>query len=362
MSKKIIRIFFGNKRKIKVELEVNKYLNEIRTQLSDIVIFHFIFLDEEENNVPKEKETEIQLKDILDGSILYLKKDIARRQMLGQKIESKKGLDFYLYPQRKLTNEELDSSSNILVIGETGVGKSTWIHSFINYIQNIQLEEKGRYYLFNEKSLQEEYEKKNKTKKPLGSSITDTIAIYNIEPSNLFNNPIRLIDTAGFYDTRGPKYDEKITVDIKNLFESSEIENLNAICLFFKALPSRTTPILKIVLEKLFSLFGEEIKNNIVIIFTFCCDFQNIEGVKFLKYKTDIFKETLGDIEQFPYFGFNNIAYFTSDMESVEEIYENNIKNFNALLKYIFRLKRISLESNKKIIDYRMIINSQIYF
>ena len=135
-----------------------------------------------------------------------------------------------------------------MVIGETGVGKSTWINSFINYIQNIQLEENARYYLFDEKSLQEEYQKIN-GKKPLGSSITDTIAIYNIEPSNLFNNPIRLIDTAGFYDTRGPKHDEKIIVEIKNLFESSEIENLNAICLFFKASSERTTYRLKMGME-----------------------------------------------------------------------------------------------------------------
>ena len=38
-----------------------------------------------------------------------------------------------------------------MVIGETDVGKSTWIHCFINYLQGIELEEKYRYYLFDEK-------------------------------------------------------------------------------------------------------------------------------------------------------------------------------------------------------------------
>lgn len=47
------------------------------------------------------------------------------------------------------------------------------------------------------------------------------------------------MDTAGLGDTRGEKYDEKITIDIQNLFESSKIENLNAIYLIFKATETR---------------------------------------------------------------------------------------------------------------------------
>ena len=179
--------------------------------------------------------------------------------MLGRKAESKNGLDFYIYPPRYLSNEERETSSNIMIIGETGVGKSTWIHCFINYMQSIQLEENERYYLFDEKSLQEEYEKEH-GKKLEGCSVTDVPAIYNIEASNLFKNPIRLIDTAGFGDTRGPEYDEKITEDIRNLFEGSEIETLNAVCLIFKANQTRSTDRLKMVMNKLFSLFGNEIK------------------------------------------------------------------------------------------------------
>ena len=110
--------------------------------------------------------------------------------MLGRKAESKNGLKFYIFPPRNLSNEERETSSNIMIIGETGVGKSTWMHSFINYMQSIQLEENERYYLFDEKSLQEEYEKKH-GKKLEGCSVTDVPAIYNIEASNLFKNPIK---------------------------------------------------------------------------------------------------------------------------------------------------------------------------
>lgn len=159
----------------------------------------------------------------------------------------------------------------------------------------------------------------------------------------IFKNPIRLIDTAGFGDTRGPKYDERITIDIKNLFESSEIENLNAVCLIFKSSENRSTDRLQMVMNKLFSLFGKDIKNNIILIFTFCDNFKEIKALTTLKDKKGPFYQILGEVDKLPYFGFNNMAYFTSDKESVEKIYENNTKNFGRLLKYIFSLKRISL-------------------
>lgn len=359
MGKKKIKIHLGDKGKIEMELNPDSLLTEIRKELLDAVTFPFIFLDEDENEIPKENESKIKLEDVLDGKNLNLKKEKMKRVMQGRKVDSKNGLDFYVYPQRKLTNEEKDTSSNIMVIGETGVGKSTWIHSFINYMQTIQLEENDRYYLFDEKSLQEQYQQKH-GKKPEGCSVTDEPAIYNIEASMLFKNPIRLIDTAGFGDTRGPKYDEKITEDIRNLFEGAEIENLNAVCLIFKANQTRSTDRLKQVMNKLFSLFGNEIKNNIIIIFTFADNFKQIEALNTLKDKKGPFYQILGDVDKLPYFAFNNMAYFTDDRESFEKIYENNTKNFGSLLKYIFSLKRISLESTKKVINNRMHIKNNI--
>ena len=114
------------------------------------------------------------------------------------------------------------------------------------------------------------------------------------------------------------------------------------------------------VMNKLFSLFGKEIKNNIVIIFTFCDSFKDIKGVEVLKDKSGPFYEVLGNIEKIPYFGFNNLAYFTNDKEMFEKVYENNSKNFGRLLKHIFSLRRISLESTKKVIQHRTHIKNNI--
>ena len=359
MGKKKVKIHLDEKGKIDKELDVEMSLADVRKELLDIITFPFVFADEDEKEIPKDKEDNTKLEDILDGKNLYVKKEKIVRKMLGVKCGSKDGIDFYVYPQKKLTNEEKNCSSNIMVIGETGVGKSTWLHGFINYMQGIQIEENNRYYLFDEKALQLEYAKKH-GKKPDGSSVTDSPAIYNIESTILYKNPIRLIDTAGFGDTRGEKYDEKITKDIQNLFESSEIENLNAICLIFKATETRAHDRAKKVIKKLFSLFGEEIKNNIIIIFTFADDFNDIPALNTLKDQTSPFAKILGNIENLPHFAFNNKAYFSPNRNRFSETYENNTKNFGKLLQTIFELRRISLESSKEVINKRMQIKNNI--
>ena len=117
---------------------------------------------------------------------------------------------------------------------------------------------------------------------------------------------------------------EKLTKDIEILFNNSEIESLNVICLILKANQTRVTDAFQKQINNLFILFGEEIKNHIIIIFTFVDDFGNIRGVINLKNKEGIFYEIIRNIDKFPYFAFNNIAY--GNKNDYKKIYENNIK------------------------------------
>ena len=369
MTEKEIKIYFEEKLHKKMTLNIELNLEKVRQILLDEITVPFAFINIDEKEVNKNDEPKTKLKDIMEGKILNLKKKKIERKILGNKIDTIGNLDIYLFPQKGLTNEKKECSSNIMVIGETGTGKSTWINALINYLQGIQFEEKIRYNLFDEKKLQRDYEKIH-GKKPDGSSVTDVPGVYNIEPTILYNNPIRIVDTAGYGDIRNNErvnYDEKITKDIQELFESSTIENLNAICLLFKASETRVHERTKYVINKLLSLFGQEVKNNIVIIFTFSTSSTDIPAMKTLKDKTSPFAQHLGGIENYKYFCFNSKTYFTdnniedSNLRTKIEIeYQDNIKNFGSFLKYIFGLSRISLESTKKVIRDRLHIKNNI--
>ena len=269
--------------------------------------------------------------------------------ILGQKIESINGLDFYLYPQKNLTKEELNKSLNLLCIGETGVGKSTMIHSFINYIQQIQFEETVRYLLFNEKYQTEQYEKVN-GKKPIGFSTTNEPSIYNIESSTLCENPIRLIDTEGFGSTKGIEYDKKAFNNIKNLFKNSDIESINAICLFLKANETRNHLSLLYILNYILSLFGDRAIKNIIIIFTFCDNTNNIPSLENLKRNNSPLNNFFNNLDDIDYFAFNNIAFFINNNNFLlEREYNQNLQSFYKMIKYIKTLKRISFVKKNKL-------------
>ena len=356
--KKKLKICVNGKKKLEKELNPNSLLIEIRKELLDSIFFPYIFLDDEDNEIEKDKENETKLKDILDGKNVQLKKEIKERKPIGEFKKNKNGLNYYIYPYINLSIEEKQYSSNIMIIGETGVGKSTWLHCFINYMQSINIEENNRYLLFDEEKLQKEYEELH-GKKPSGSSLTDKLEIYNIKGSMLYNNPIRLIDTPGFGDTRGETYDEKIIDDIKELFGSNNIDNLHAICIIFKGSETRSHDRTKSILNKLFSLFGKDLKNNIIIVFTFTPDINNILALTTLKDESSPFFDILGNIDNLNYFAFENEAYFSNNKEHYEASFENNTLNFARLLKCIFKLKPISLEASRKVIDDRKKIKNK---
>ena len=358
-----IKIYFEDKPLTKLPLNTKQNLTKIRECLLNVIKVPFIFLNDEEQTISKESEDETILEDILEGKKLFLKKEIIKRKILGSIIGKIGDLDIYEYPKIQLTVREMQSSTNILVIGETGHGKSTWINALINYLQGIQLEEKVRYNLFNEKKLQDDYQRKY-GKKIKGASVTDKPAVYNIAPCNIFKNPIRIIDTAGYGDTRNDahhSFDEQITNDIKDFLEGSTINSINAICLIMKATENRLHNRVKYVLDKLLSLFGKDVMRNIVIIFTHVPTTGEIKAMDVISSSDSPFSKIMGSLDNYKYFPFDSKVYFTSDDISRLEIqFNDNLKNFDEFFKYIFGLQSISLEATKQVIKNRLHIRNNI--
>ena len=358
-TKKQVQIQIKNKAINEINLNSKGNLKTTRNKLKDKIDFPFTFLDDDNNEVSVEDELSITLEDILDGKKLHIKKQIKQRAILGTKIDSNNDLNYYIYPKFNLTDIQKKSASNIMIIGETGVGKSTWIHSLLNYLEEVQIDENVRYLLFDEKRKQKEYEIKY-GKKSAGSSVTDEPEIYDIAPTKLYNNPLRLIDTTGFGDTRGIEFDNRITKDILNLLETSKIDNIKAICLILKATETRAHDRFKYIMKKIFSMFGEDVKYNFIFIFNFIYSSKDIPIINVLKNQNLLFFKIFGDISNLPKFYFNNKANFDSNRYFYDNAYENNIKNFENFFNYLSNLKPISLENTKKIISGRNEMRNQL--
>ena len=168
--------------------------------------------------------------------------------------------------------------------------------------------------------------------------------LYNIKATNVYQNPITVLDTPGYGDTRGLAYDIAKFQEIKNLLVKLGINSFNAICLFFKVHTTRIK-MLKFIFEQLTILFGKDIINNIIVIFTFAEDSKEIKALKALKSKEDDFYECFGDIDNIPYFTFNNMIYFSKG-EYAKKMFENNNTNFSRFFNTVSSFKRISLAKN----------------
>ena len=80
MSKVEIKIRI-NKEKIIKELDKENTLTKIREELLDDITFPFIFCNDDDEDIPKEKESNMKLDDILVGKNLKLKKEKINRKI-----------------------------------------------------------------------------------------------------------------------------------------------------------------------------------------------------------------------------------------------------------------------------------------
>ena len=185
------------------------------------------------------------------------------------------------------------------MVGETGVGKSTFVNALANYCKFSSLEEavqaggvfpipctfeiidpktdetirissNGDVIPATSPAAAPQYPQAPKA----GQSVTKTPDVYSV----LFENTdINLIDTPGLLDTNlteDPDADKKHVEEILCLL--TNYHDIHAICILLKANQTRLTEAFQYTLTELFKLFGKDACNNIIFIFTYaaCTNFK----------------------------------------------------------------------------------------
>lgn len=164
---------------------------------------------------------------------------------------------------------------NILLLGETGVGKSTFINAFVNYLNFDNLldaEKEELTFLISTKFTVTDDNYRPRTiqvgssaneVQEVGASATQSPTDYIFNVGNAY---IRLIDTPGVGDTRGADQDN-INFD-KLLFHIGELSELHAICILLKPNEARITVMFEYCIKQLLSRLEKSASRNIVFLFT----------------------------------------------------------------------------------------------
>ena len=191
---------------------------------------------------------------------------------------------------------------NILILGQTGVGKSTWINAFVNYLTFPSLDdamktEELEWFIPCSFSIQkpdptDDLEKlipvdikvgfpatkkddqtnsQGTPNRPNqseldGSSGQSATQITQVYPMLIGNLMVRIIDTPGIGDTRGVHQDNKNMADILDVLQS--YENLHGIVILLKPNNARLDLMFKFCIKQLLMHLHRSAAKNIVFGFT----------------------------------------------------------------------------------------------
>ena len=240
----------------------------------------------------------------------------------------------------------------MMVVGSTGCGKTTTVNAMINHVLGVQWKDDFRFKMIHESC-------SNQGAETIGNqahSQTQFVSCYTLPYMEGFKVPYNLtiVDTPGLGDTRGIKHDKVITKQILRFFEtkgSAGIDHVDAICFMAQAGNPRLTPTQQYVFDRILAMFGNDIKKNILVLFTFA------DGQKPQALSAMLAAGILEDGNNF--FKFNNSALFVANSGEDDEdnfdrmFWKMGIKSFEKFFRGLAEMEPKSLVLIKQVLDER---------
>lgn len=187
------------------------------------------------------------------------------------------------FMQRWFKRRSPSDPINILLLGETGVGKSTFINAFANYLtfDTLQQAQEGEpnvvipvsFLITTGDNFDEQIvrftnidDAENEDFEHPGQSVTQHCRSYTFNLKNTEGKKLQIIDTPGFGDTRGLAQDDYNMNDICQYIK--DMSHLDVICFLLKPNESRLNIFFRSCITRLSEITGQNITKNIVFCFT----------------------------------------------------------------------------------------------
>ncbi len=360
-------------------------LKSFRKSLINEIKENFKFLDQEGNDIDEVDEEYFQLEDILKNDIIKLKSNnsntpnnLTEKKELNPKTEEtnnmkerpvldlskyeeigkQEDLVIYRYSniERKSDHElvyqyfydtfdinDYNFAYVILFVGKTGDGKSTAINAFFNIIKGIKLEDKYRFMLIEEKGQAE--------------SQTDGVHLYYIKDYN--NEPIIIIDTQGYGDTRGIAYDQKINEVFRYVF-SSIINHINVVAFIAKATNNRIDILTQYIFSCVTSLFAGDVSENLIFLATHANKDCIKKGPMFAEtIKTDaVFLKLDKKIDKRWWYAFDSKCIFDDDIDKLTKFSFSELNDFYE--EKVKKLPPKDIKQSSEVLNERKELSIQV--
>ena len=260
----------------------------------------------------------------------------------------------YQYYFDNFDKNDMENAHIILFIGKTGDGKTTAINALFNIIKLVKIEDKYRFILIKEKN------------KELGQaeSQTDGLHLYYIKDN--FNNPIIIIDSQGFGDTKGIKYDELLREAFEYAFKNI-IKHINIICFTVKSTDCRLDIFTKYIFSSVTSLFAKDLNKNFIFLTTFANNSTLELGPPFIDSirKNSQFNNIINKLDKNWYYNIDSLSLLSDYVDNItnysfkqmndlynEKIKNSENKNFEKTLQ-VFKFKHEIKDDIKIIINLK---------
>ena len=266
-------------------------------------------------------------------------------------------------PSPPVTPDTADEVVNILLLGESGVGKSTFINAFVNYLTSETFDRAqsnppvvlipvsflittGDHFDEHTIKFGDFITSHNEDFDHPGESVTQHCKSYEFHLDRDDGKRLCIIDTPGFGDTRGLDQDD---LNMQDIFEYvNNLTHLDAVCFLLKPNLSELHTFFRRCFTELIDLLGPKVHQNIIFCFTNARSTFYTPGDTARALKSLLKSQSLTDIP----FRKENAFCFDNEAFRYLVALQNSI-TFNDLDRSEYeRSWQISVRESHRLIDY----------